>query len=346
MNSTADHPFRPRRGLHNPHVQTVLSSVGRKFIQTRAIHTLLEQTQTRDLDVNGVCLRVDVHPQPAALRPNAPLICLIPGWLGSANSAYVLSAASVLWQAGFSVARINLRDHGHTAHLNEGLFNSAMIDEVVDLIQTLIDQFAPPSNATAAAGVIGFSLGGNFALRIAKHMPHVRVLAVAPAIAPEETMHQIDSNPVYQYYFVRKWRKVWREKQDAFPGRYDFGPAFELSTVSALTDYFVGYYTDYATTRDYFQAYDLRGDALQGVQAHVLAAHDDPIIESSQFERLAPDIDLVMTEQGGHGAYLQDWRLGSWVDGYAARFFARHLHQGVSRAPAPDVSPMAPAPAG
>ena len=63
---------------------------------------------------------------------------IIPGWLGSAQSSYVLSAAQYLWQQGFNVVRVNLRDHGNTAHLNSGLFHSALSHEVIELAKHLM----------------------------------------------------------------------------------------------------------------------------------------------------------------------------------------------------------------
>ena len=172
---------------------------------------------------------------------------------------------------------------------------------------------------------MGFSLGGNFALRVARRLADVHTLAVCPAIEPERTMHRIDRNPVYQRYFVRKWRRQWRGKQAAFPEQYDFAPAMALSTVSALTDYFVHRHSGFPTTDSYFEAYDLSGNALAGVDAHVLMAADDPIIALSQFDNLPASIAVEITDHGGHGAYLSDWRLNSWVDGYAVEHFRRKL---------------------
>lgn len=321
-------PFVPTTGLTNPHLQTILSSVGRRLVLPRRLKRFLRTGIQREIDVEGVHFRVTSHTPPPGLRPNTPLICIVPGWLGSADSSYVLAAAAALYQAGFSVARINLRDHGGTAHLNRELFNSALIDEVVSLIQLLAK-----SNTKAHAkqsklsqtGVLGFSLGGNFALRLAQHLPEITTLAVCPALAPAQTMHRIDANAFYQGYFVRKWRKVWEEKQRAFPDLYKFSNALKLSTVSALTDYFITHHSNFATARDYFDAYDLSGETLAGVNAHILAAADDPIIDIDQFRQLPNSLEIEITELGGHGAYMEDWGLNSWVDGYAARYFTRHL---------------------
>ena len=307
--------FAPAPGLANPHVQTVLSSVARKVIQPRDQAAFDAGAERHIVQVDGVQLAVDLNP-----APGKPLVIIIPGWLGSSRSTYVMSSASVLHRAGFATARINLRDHGETAHLNEGLFNSALIEEVVSLVRRLRSDYGQHG-----AGLLGYSLGGNFALRIARVVPDLPTLAVCPAIEPAATMVQIDRNPIYQRYFVRKWRKAWRQKQAAFPSRYDFTQAFSLNTVSALTDYFVRYHSAFESTDEYFAAYDLSEDALSGVNAHILAAHDDPIIPAAHYANLPGSLSLNLTARGGHGAYLSSWRLQSWADRYARNLFEQAL---------------------
>jgi predicted alpha/beta-fold hydrolase len=311
----APEQFSPAMGMANPHVQTILSSVARKVLPPKD-QSAFNATAVREvISVDGARLAVDFN-----IQPGRPLIIIIPGWLGSANSSYVLSSATELAKAGYSTARINLRDHGDTAHLNEGMFNSALIDEVVALVNNLTAQYG-----AAGSGLLGYSLGGNFALRVARALPGLSTLAICPAIAPGATMYRIDRSAVYQRYFVQKWRKVWREKQMAFPGTYDFGGALKLNTVGALTDYFVRYHSDFPSTAEYFQAYDLSMHALHGVEAHILAANDDPIIPVSQYDDLPDSLTLHMTPRGGHGGYLDSWRLSSWADKYAIQHFNRTL---------------------
>ncbi|HEX2596708.1 MAG TPA: alpha/beta hydrolase, partial [Luteimonas sp.] len=59
------------------------------------------------------------------------LALLLHGWEGSAESSYMRLTAAQLLQRGFEVFRLNFRDHGDSHHLNEALFHSNRIDEVV-----------------------------------------------------------------------------------------------------------------------------------------------------------------------------------------------------------------------
>lgn len=312
-------PFQPPVGLQNPHVQTILSSVGRKVLKAKWQQSFLSQAQVREISVADVKLVVHINFQNSP-SDQTPLVMMIPGWLGNVDSTYVLSGAHALWQSGFNVVRINLRDHGDTADLNSGLFHSALIDEVVALVEYLMAEF-PKS----PAGLIGYSMGGNFALRIAKKIPSLSTLAICPALSPEDTMLKISGNIIYEQYFMRKWRGLWSKKQAAFPELYNFKDAMNLSSVTALTDYFVKYHTDYDNTDDYFAAYDLCGDRLNGVTAQILAAADDPIIPAKYYANVPDSIALDWVAKGGHGAFLENWQFDSWCDRYSCAFFQHAL---------------------
>ena len=313
--------FRPPLSLQNPHLQTLMSSLSRR-------RTVLEQAAdmlgvTRELRLScsdgssaPVILQAWVSPQP---RP-APVVVLIHGWLGNADSNYLLSAATHLWRAGFTVARLNLRDHGDTAHLNEELFHSARTREVVDAVGQLCRE-----QGDGRGGVMGFSLGGNFALRVARALD-LTTLAICPAIDPAVTMRAIDSGWVgYRWYFIRKWHRALRTKQAAFPDRYDFTEAYRLRSVSALTDLFVRRHTEYKDTADYVSRYTLTGSVLEGTHATIILAQDDPIIPVHSFAQLPGHLRVVALPWGGHCGFLETPRGPTWVDQAAIRFFTAAL---------------------
>ena len=305
--------FSTPKGLGNPHLQTMLNSIARKkFLPSRTTN-FLNAGRDETFRVQGQNLTATLHRQH---DPAAPMVAIIPGWLGSAQSTYVLSLGGALWEAGFSIARLTLRDHGDTAHMNEDMFNSALTSEVVAFVtRALVGH--------ERQGLIGFSLGGNFALRVARQLPDLSTLAVCPAIEPANTMSQIDKNIVYKRYFLNKWRQIWTSKAIRYPHRYRSSDIRHLNSISTLTEYFVSEQTSFPSLDAYFEAYDLSGDALDGVCAKILIAHDDPIIPFRQFANLPSSITLEATEQGGHGAYLESWQLYSWLDDYVVDHFTK-----------------------
>ncbi|MAT84979.1 MAG: alpha/beta hydrolase [Gammaproteobacteria bacterium] len=316
--------FRPPPVLRSPHLQTLLSS--RLVRGADGVGSaLVAQAETVTLECrDGVRLQALVNP---AADPAAPLVVLIHGWLGRADSPYVRRVSTALHEAGFAVARLLLRDHGGTAHLNPEMFNAARIDEVADACNALAARFAP-----APAGLVGFSLGGNFVLRLAAHRdlaPAFRsTLAVCPVLDPETSVHELDRGwAAYRLYFLGKWRRAFAEKQAVFPDRYDFTDARRLSMVSTLTDYFVARHTPFRDAREYYGHYTLTPDFLGRFRmpVRILATEDDPVLPAEHARRLlaaAGGEVVTLVRHGGHCGFIEDWQLRSALDDYAVRFFA------------------------
>ncbi len=308
--------FEPAWPLRSPHIQTLIGSRGRGYWVRRRAAALLNVTRQLILTVNdGVRLEawLSLQQQPA------PTVIVIHGWLGHAGSSYVLSAAAELWHAGFSVIRLNLRDHGETAHLNEELFHSARTEEVVNAVIEL-----QTSHATGPAGLAGFSLGGNFALRVARAID-IETIAICPAVDPRATMASIDRGWIYRSFFIRKWHRALRAKEAAFPDRYRFNLARKLSTVSALTELFVREHTQYPSTDDYLSAYSLLGGALIGARATIVFAEDDPVIPAQGFAVLPDSITLKPVRHGGHCAFVSHPARPAWSDRYLVEGFRERL---------------------
>jgi predicted alpha/beta-fold hydrolase len=307
--------FKPPLGLRNPHLQTICSSVLRKIVLRKHLAPFLASGQVANFLVDGQQLTATIHRQ---TDPAAPMIAILPGWLGSAESTYALGFAKTLWEHGYSTARLTLRDHGETAPTNEGMFNSSLTSEVLGLVNAALA-------GVARKGVVGFSLGGNFALRVARASPGLEVLAICPAIEPRDTMYRIDRNVIYQRYFLNKWREIWRVKASAYPDLYRYSDIARLNSIQTLTEHFVHKQTPFADVDSYFESYNLSGNALRDVTAKVLAAEDDPIIPFRDFVNLPDSLDIDVTKKGGHGAYLKNWQMDSWLDEYVVRHFQHRL---------------------
>ena len=317
------HDFTPAVGLTNPNLQTIFSSAIRKIIISRTEAEFLNAGQEEIINLGSVRLQIE-RDKPVDTEPLG-LIMIIPGWLGHSKSSYVVSLAKKLVDARFEVVRITLRDHGETCHLNSGLFHSAETQEVVDLIKKLVDDFKgryPNREGDLTTGLVGFSMGGNFALRVARQLSSVRTLAISPSLSPHKTIQKIENSQIYRPYFINKWRKIFRDKQRHFPDLYDFSYAMKQKSIITLTKHFIGEFTSFDSVDSYCDAYDLCGSRLEGVNAHILASLDDPVVPTSEIDALPQSVTRKMTKRGGHTAFIENWALESWSDSYAERFFA------------------------
>lgn len=321
--------FRPPPLWGGTHLQSVLASLPlRRPLVERRARGMTESSSDMILDC-GRGVRLHGFYAPRANPDEAPsrgLAVLIHGWEGSAESLYSLSTASYLRDRGYDVFRLNMRDHGPSHHLNPELFHSNRLAEVVGAVKRLQSLF--PDRPLYLAG---FSLGGNFALRVGLRAPShgidVRqIVAVCPVLEPENTLEALETGWFgYRTYFLRKWRRSLKKKMDAYPALYDFSHVERIPTLTELTAFFVDNHSGFHDLAAYLKGYALTGDVLAPlrVRSHILFAKDDPVIPSRDLERIArPDsLSLTVTEHGGHCGFVENYRLQNWAERQIARLF-------------------------
>jgi predicted alpha/beta-fold hydrolase len=314
--------FAPSGWFANPHFQSIVPSLSlrRPFIASRA-RQMLAVADTQIVDCgDGVRLLGHYSSQQAAGNPPArDLAILLHGWEGSADSVYVLSLGSHLFSLGCDVFRLNFRDHGPSHHLNEEIFHSCRLDEVIGAVRTI--QGSLPNKRITIAG---FSLGGNFALRVAAKAPRAgieleRAVAVCPVLRPHSTMEMLENGWfVYQQYFINKWKRSLRRKQQCFPKLYDFSKILAQTSIRAMTELLVRNYSEFADLDAYLNGYAITGDALAelAVPSHILMSLDDPIIPAHDLQHLArtPHLAVTTIPKGGHCGFMERFTGLSWAD--------------------------------
>jgi len=332
--------FAPPRWLSNAHLQTVLASASlRRWLLVRARREVEHDARAELIDCGaGVRLQGLLTRQRRQATARG-LVVLIHGWEGSAHSTYLTGVAAALLQAGCDVLRLNLRDHGHTQHLNRGLFHSCRLDEVVGAVRAVHSELAQ-----APPALVGFSLGGNFALRVALRLPEALagVVAVCPVVSPQAGLFGLEHGPwFYQHYFLHKWRRSLRRKRAAFPQVDWFSRADLRGDLRALTRTLVLRHTDFASLEDYLDGYSIAGARLAGlrVPTTILAAADDPVIPVADFRalRLPPQVELDIAAHGGHCGFLGAAFPHSFLERYVLqrvlRAFAAQAHAAGRAAP-------------
>ncbi len=322
--------FRPARLIRHPQIQSILASKSpqrRRWL--KAGSTMEAAAQYLELDA-GDGVRLTGYLSRQAQQPRG-LVVLIHGWEGHHNSTYLYSMACALYGAGYTVFRLNLRDHGGSHHLNREVFHSARIAEVVGAIRA-VQQLEP----TPPLFVIGFSLGGNFSLRVGLHGPAAGVMpqlaiGICPSINPRATITAIDQgSPMFRWYFKNKWRATVNAKVQAWP-EYAAAAQHYLNASSMLdiTARFAAEQTGYADMDAYLQAYTLTTTALMDSPSPlaIITAADDPVIPVGDFAGLSTARALRaldITAHGGHCGFIENLRLQSWAERRVLALLERH----------------------
>ena len=307
--------FNPPFYIRSAFAQTLLAS---SKLRTWGENPMLNASYEVLLNpIDDVKLQGFYSPQPKG--QSRGVVMLLHGWEGSVNSAYILRTGKVLYDHGFSVFRLNYRDHGNTYHLNSGLFYAVLLDEVFGVAQQVAKY-----ESELPFYLIGFSMGGNFALRVARKCTEVpirnmkQVVSISPVLDPEKSTKAIDNYPLLRKYFRKKWSRSLLKKQTCFPALYDFSKVLTLETIAEMTDVMIQRYSEYKSSSDYFQHYAVLGDALANLTlpTAIITAQDDPIIPVEDFYdlKLYPTTDLFVHRYGGHNGFLETLSGRAWYE--------------------------------
>ena len=309
--------FLPAKGLANTHLQSILSSTGpRKFLEIRRSAKLLKSAQSEIIRTpQGVKLRGSLSKTPVFCKG---LAIILHGWEGCSESLYMLSSGQKLLDDGFDVFRLNFRDHGGTQGLNKELFNSMRLEEVLEAVKYLCKKYGGQHNL-----LCGYSLGGNFCLRIAnlakaQHVGIDQAIAICPLLHPPTTMIALNNGlPIYEKYFVKRWKQSLFKKLKHH-SHFTYGEQLKkLKTLDQMNEFFVNQHTDFANTKEYFEGYSILGNGLSklALPTTIVSSSDDPMIPAKQLNDLFASewLTIDLQQYGGHCAFIKNWKLESWI---------------------------------
>jgi hypothetical protein len=330
------HPaFSPPRALRNGQVQTTIGNLPpMQWLARRRGAMLLANAREWLVDC-GDGVRLQGFLTLAKVQQGGRRIALlVHGWEGSAESCYVVSLGAELLASGFDVLRLNLRDHGESHHLNREIFHSCRLAEVVGATRAVAERFP-----RARIFLAGFSLGGNFVLRVSADAGAPETIAgavaISPVLDPAVTLEALERGwSLYRRYFVRRWSRSLRRKRRAWPDLPDFEPLLRTRDLRSMTEGLVRQFTDFASLDAYLDGYAITGQRLATLRfpAAILLAEDDPMIPAVDLARLAgsPRLAVLRTRHGGHCGFVEQLNGPSFADRFVVAQLQRFERNGAA----------------
>lgn len=325
-------PFEPRRGLRNPHLQTIIGNYLRRPAHRGG--TMAETVLVDPADGSRVMCYCDWQPEPH--RAGRLTLILVHGLEGSSESRYIRGIAARAWDAGCNVVRMNMRNCGNTDDLTPTLYHSGLSNDVGAVMRHYADQFS-----LERVALVGYSMGGNLALKLAgewgSEHPLCAVATVCPAIdlaAGADALHE-PANRVYEWHFLRRLMRRYRRKAALYPNIYGadrFGP---IRSLRQFDDKIVAPHCGFRDADDYYyRAASARVVDKIEVPTLILRAADDPFVRMLQETRAKllanPHVLLVETPHGGHCAYLSRDRGEDihWAEASVVRYLMQFARAG------------------
>lgn len=307
--------LKPHIRPKNKHIQSFLASSKFRLRRLKNNNPVIDKEQETLINTSIATLQGFYTPN----KNPRQLTILLHGWEGSARSTYIQLLANRLYQDGHSIFRLNFRDHGNTHQLNQGLFHSCLLTEVVESVCFIKEKYQYEFN-----NLIGFSLGGNFALRIASHTDTQciwhKIFSICPPINPKNSMHAISKSYIYSNYFLNKWKKSLRIKAGLFPELFERSHWEKERSLEKLTETLILKHTEYQTTDAYFSGYAITPKIVANIKSptHVLTSWDDPVIPFTDFNTIDKigTIQIKTSPFGGHCGFIQGLSMHSWLEDY------------------------------
>jgi predicted alpha/beta-fold hydrolase len=319
-------PFSPRRWLANGHAMTVYAWGRRRPFPSLPPPDPILVRVSPDTEVLA-------HAYWQADRAAVPTLLALHGLEGSSDAHYMRGLAAKAWARGWNAVLLNQRNCGGTEHLTPGLYHSGLTEDPRRVIRTLAERYSLP-----AFGVVGYSLGGNLAIKLAGELEHapdlplLAAVAVSPIIDIERCVRAIErrANVVYEFNFVRHLKRRMRRKVAAWPGSYDLGLLDSIWTIRKFDDVYTAPAHGFDGASDYyFRASALRVIDRIRIPSLIVSAADDPFVPPAQFlepvVRDNPHVAVAIEAHGGHCAFAaapngdDD---GYWAETTAVRFLA------------------------
>jgi predicted alpha/beta-fold hydrolase len=318
--------FRPLPFLGNAHVQTVLGNLWKG----RDPRFLSEERHVRLLDGDQLVLHDSV---PANWRPADRIVLLVHGLGGSHASGYMNRMARRLLPHDVRVVRMDLRGCGRGMALARRPYHAGCSQDV-RAAAVAIGQWSPASPLV----LIGFSLGGNIALKLAGEastapLPNLeRVAAVSPPIDMVRCAAMLarPCNRLYELHYVRGLVRQVRQRQWLHPEE----PAVVFPrrmTMRLFDNLYTAPRWGFDDALDYYCCASSVGLVPRiTVPTLILTARDDPFIAVESFEMLTapPQMEVMILARGGHMGFL------GWDGARAVRWAEHRLAEWVLEPPA------------
>ncbi|HVU87950.1 MAG TPA: alpha/beta fold hydrolase [Pirellulales bacterium] len=316
-------PFRPHPLLRSGHLQT-LAGV---YFPGELNDYRARQHQVALDDGDRLVLHDDC---PEEWQPGCAVALLMHGLGGSHESVYMRRAAQKLCAHAVRAFRMDLRGCGAGIELARLPYHSGRSADAAAALR-FISALCPHSPVT----LIGYSLGGNIALKLAGESADrppenlCRVMAVCPPADLAACSAWIGrwQNRGYDRYFARLLSGQLLERRRRAPHAVSVDFARQPKRLIEIDDWFTGPVCGFGNAANYYQqssSAPLLADVR--IPTQIIAAADDPLVPRHMFEalRLSPATSLHVARHGGHLGFIGargndadrrwlDWRVVDWV---------------------------------
>ncbi len=274
----------------------------------------------------GTTVLARVNRREGGTRPEErPAVLAVHGLTACDRAPYMLTVAKEALEGGYDCFRLNVRNCGGTEHLCRTLYHSGLTTD----LRSVVDALAPRPLL-----IVGFSMGGNIALKLAgewgeRAPAHVRgICAVSPPIRLDLCSRNIGRrrNTVYERRFLWQLRATMSRKRSVMPELFPSGPLPRPRSIWQFDERVTAPAFGFRNAAEYYRRSSAAAYLPEvAVPTLVIQGRDDPFIPFEAFDVPAlsknPWLALLAPRNGGHVAFLSTGRHRFWAEAQTIRFF-------------------------
>lgn len=295
--------FAPPWWLRSAHAQTLWGSLARRPPTVPLRREVLETPDGDFLELSW-----GAAPPPAR---RAPVVLLVHGLAGSADSIYILGILAALTARGVLGVALSLRGSGTNPNRLARSYHSGDTEDVELVLDTLGHRF--PGRSLRAAGI---SMGGNILLchagRQGEHSPLERIVAVCPPLDLVLCNQRLSTgfSRLYQEFLLQKLLSGVRRKRSLLrEAGLDVHEILRARTFREFDDRCTAPLFGFRDAQEYYVESSSR-PLLRHIRVPttILFAQDDPFMDPAMIpapEDLSPAVRLELSRHGGHVGFVE-----------------------------------------
>jgi predicted alpha/beta-fold hydrolase len=306
--------FQPAIWLTNRHAQTFYGSLYALWAPKPALRR--QELELRDGDMTAV----DWLAAGDDLPPTAPLLVILHGLEGSADSSYCRMLMEAAFDLGWRSCVLHFRDCGDYRNRLPRRYHAGETNDLRYFLETL----QPSPEAAENSGpllAVGYSLGGNVLLKYLGESGDKTPLRAATAVCVPLNLHECAEalntgfSKTYQRYLLKRMKSSVRRKFDPHTAAFNWDKAMGARTFAEFDDWVTAPLHGFTGMQDYYDRCS-SVNFLHGIERPTLIinALDDPFMTKDVIpheDRLSAQVELEVAGAGGHVGFVEGgtpWR--------------------------------------
>jgi len=299
--------FRAANWLKNPHAQTMFPSLPWAWPSRPKLRR--ETLELPDGDVTAVDWLVEGDSLPDA----APLLIILHGLEGSAESSYARMLMESVLDRGWRSCVLHFRDCGDYRNRLPRRYHAGETND----LRHFLNQVQSGREVSGNPGpllAVGYSLGGNVLLKYLGESESETPLDAAVGVCVPLDLHicseALDTgfSKRYQSYLLKRMKKSVSQKFNQHTAAFDWERAMAARTFAEFDDAVTAPLHGFDGMKDYYDRCSAK-QFLHRIQrpALIINALDDPFMSPAvlpKADELSAEVTLEVAEQGGHVGFV------------------------------------------